>query len=219
MASWKFYSLKYISKLEISCILLVEEELDIFFSSCMKRAEVYSHVLSYNLTLHGKENFAEKVLSDYQIKECMENILSKVSIEIIKDKGYLDLNNVSPESVEDCYDEFLEETVNNARITQITTSICQYVMDYSISCILSKICMNNVANELLKRYISARKILDRNNFTNQRRKHQEVIYRQMEGLLTNIKLSLKNELVKICITAINRIEDTCSNCNLKIIGG
>ncbi|WP_446899191.1 hypothetical protein ACSVC9_04655 [Clostridium sp. LBM24168] len=210
MAGSNFYSLEYISKLEMSCILLVEEELNIFFSKCMKQASVYSRALVDNLILQEKKSFAERVLSDYQIKKCIEAILFRINMEVIKNKVNLDFNALSVESVEECYDRLLKETINNAKITQMTTGICEHIMDYSISLTLNKVCRNNIVNELLKRHISSRKILYKNNLVNQKRKHQELIYKQMKGLLTNIRLSLKNELIKVCITAIDRIEATYS---------
>lgn len=215
MKSSHFYSQSNISELEMSCILLVERELDIFFSVHMKQAVVYSRMLADNLTLHGEKNFAEGVLSDCQVKECIESILSKVNMEIVKNMGYLHLSAVSIGSIEDYYVDLLGGTINSIEITQITSRICEDIIDLSISCILNKICWSSVVKEMLKKSISGKNILSKNNLANQKKKHQELIYNQIKGLLINVRVNLKNELIKAFIMSINNIENTLDARNLK----
>ncbi|MCI1944806.1 hypothetical protein [Clostridium luticellarii] len=218
MKSSYFYSQNRIDELEISCISLIEKELDVFFSSRMEPALAYSHMLSDNLALHGRKNFDEKVLSDCQIKGCVKGILAGIGMKIAENMGQLHLDDVSVESVEDHYDNhILKETISSARITQVTAGICEHIIDSGISFILNEICGISMVNELLKRNISGRKILDKNNLANQRRKHRELIYRQIEGLMMNMKISLRNKLIETCIASINSIENTYDACDLRLI--
>ncbi len=206
MKNIRFYSPNYINELETFCILLIEKELDIFFSSCMRSALDYSHMVSNNLVLHEKGNFEEKVLSNYQIKELIEDILFKANIEIAKCMGYSNPDVVYTESI--VYNnDFLNELVNNFRVTQITCKVCEHVIDFSISSSLKGICKSDIINDLIKRNISSKNILDKNNLTNQKRKHQELLYKQIEGFLINTKISLRNKLTKVCIININSIEN------------
>lgn len=206
MKNIRFYSPKYINELETFCILLIEKELDIFFSLCMRSAIDYSHMVSNNLALHEKRNFEEKVLSNYQIKELIEGILFKVNIEIAKCMGYSNSDVVYTESI-GYNNDFLNELVNNFRITQITCKVCEHVIDFAISRSLNGICKSDITNDLIKRNISSKNILGKNNLTNQKRKHQELLYKQIEGFLTNTKVNLRNELIKACIININNTQN------------
>ncbi|MEY8762611.1 MULTISPECIES: hypothetical protein [Clostridium] len=200
MPDLHFYSSEHVNELEMCCILLVEKELDMFFSPYMEQKVVHSIMLSDNLILHGKENFMDKILSDCKIKECVESILYKISIKIGGDGKYPCLNSASAKLVENCYSEIIEETVNNAGVTQVITSICEYVIDFSTSYILSETCGSSAVGKLLKWNISGEKILDRNNLANQRKEHQKLMHRQIKGLLMNIKLNIRYQLIRVCIT-------------------
>ncbi|MBC2581313.1 hypothetical protein [Clostridium sp. DJ247] len=203
------YAPNYTSELERFCILLIEKELDIFFSACIKSAHAYSAAVSKSLSLHGKEVFEEQVLSSQEITELIQNIILKVNIEIKKNADYFHLTDLYIDLDENNYaNDFLKETIENFRVTQITTKLCEDVIDSSISRILDGVCYNKIINNTLKRNISGKKILDKNNLENTKRKHQELIFKQIEGFLISTKISLRNELIKACILFINYIEDT-----------
>jgi hypothetical protein len=65
-----------------------------------------------------------------------------------------------------------------------------------------------MVNKLLKKIISGKKILDKNNLENGIIRHQELIYKQIEGFLINQKINLRNELIKIVITFMDNTENT-----------
>ncbi|MBV7275502.1 hypothetical protein I6U48_21600 [Clostridium sp. PL3] len=206
MKNISFYSLNYVNELETFCILLIEKELDIFFSSCIRSALDYSHMISNNLALHEMKNFEEKVLSKRQIKELIKDILFKVNIEIAKCMGYSNPDVVHTESI-GCNNDFINELINDFKVTQIICKVCEYIIDFAISRSLKGICKSDMVNDLIKRNISGKNILKKNNLINQKRKHQELLYKQIEGFLTNTKVTLRNELIKACIININNIQN------------
>ena len=204
MKNIRFYSTKYINELETFCILLIEKELDVFFSSCMKSALDYSYIISDNLTLHERKYFERKVLSSRQIKELVEDIIFKINVAIIRSIESSDIDIVSIESIDSYYgNDIFNESINNLKITQMTCKICEYIIDFAIARSLKDVCKSNIINDLVKRNISGKNILDKNNLVHQKRKHQELLYKQIEGFLINTKLSLRNELTKACIVNIN----------------
>lgn len=197
------------SELETFCVLLIEKELELFFSKYMESAHSYSLIISKNLSLHDKKIFEELVLSSHTIKVLIQTITEKINIEIKKNLKYLHLNYESIDVLEyDKYDDFLKGTIKDFRITQFTTKLCEYVIDSAMSPILEGACSNNLINNLLEKIISSKKILDKNNLENQINKHQKQIYNQIEGFLINTKVILRNELIKACLICINNINHT-----------
>lgn len=196
----------YITELESSIILTIERELDILFSSCKKSAKVYSCMISNNLALHDKKTFEELVLSPQEINTLIENVMSKFTEELNKSIKYPHSNALLTTSIEnDYYNHFLKDTTKVFKITQVTTKICEKIINSSISRILDCTCTNKLVKNSLKKATSSKKILDKHNFENQRKKHQELIYKQIEGFLVNTEVSLRNELIKTCITYISSI--------------
>jgi hypothetical protein len=196
------------SEMETFCVLLIEKELEMFFSTYMESACSYSLIIAKNLSLHNKKAFEELVLSSQSIKAVIQTIIEKVNVKIKKNLKYLYLDHESIDFLNhDNYYDFLNDTIENFRITQVTTKLCECIIDSTIPYILDDVCPNILIKRLFKKVISSKKILDKNNLENQIDKHKELIYKQIEGFLINLKIKLRNELIKACLICINSMKN------------
>ncbi|WDC85261.1 hypothetical protein PL321_07360 [Caloramator sp. mosi_1] len=77
------------------CIILIKEQVDIFFSGCFKALKSYSILVSNNLKMHNKENFEAMVLSMEEINSFIDNVEKMLALEIessINDYVDIELN-------------------------------------------------------------------------------------------------------------------------------
>lgn len=199
---------KYITELESSFILLIERELDIFFSACIKSAKVYSIMISNNLSLHDEKTFEELVLSPMEINTLIENVVSKINIELRKNLNYSHLDVVSTPLIENnYYNHSLDDTTESLRAIQLTTKICENIINSALSYVLGRVWPNKLIKKSFKKIISGKKILDNHNLKNQTKKYQEYIYAQLEGFLINTKVSLRNDLISSFIMCLNNTKN------------
>ncbi|MFL0198186.1 hypothetical protein ACJDU8_21865 [Clostridium sp. WILCCON 0269] len=201
-----------VSEFERSCILLIEEELNVFFSACLRSAEIYSVMAAGKPSLHDKKIFEELVISPEAVENLIKNIMLKINKELKKDVGYIQLNYESTDlfHISSNYNDFIDNTVRAFRTTQVVTKASEKIIDSVISYMFDRICPDTIINNLLKKIISGKKILGNNNLENQIERHGKLIYRQIEGFLINVKTNLRNGLIKVLTTLINSVEKSVS---------
>ncbi|WP_368490603.1 hypothetical protein [Clostridium sp. BJN0013] len=198
----------YVSEFEKVYILLIEKELDIFFSKCLKSAETYSVVIANKPLLHNKEMFQQLVLSSETIKNFSKNIILKINEQFKNNVNDLHINYECINSFDfNRCNNFLENTIKNFTTTQIVTKVSEKIMDFTISCMFDVLFSDIVINNLCEKIISGKEILHKNNLQNQVKKQEGLIYKQIEGFLINTKVNLRNQLIKVFITSINSIEN------------
>lgn len=202
MAYSSIYIEYYISEFEKSYILLIERELNVFFSKCLKFAEAYSIMVANKPSLHSKKIFEELVLSPEAIESFVQNVILKINNELKKDTG-LSYKCTNLFNMNSNYSTFIDNTIETIRTSQIVTKVCEKIIDSVISYMFDEICPVSIMNKLFKRVISGKKILHSSNFENQVEKHKRLIYKQIKGFLINIKINLRNELIKEIIVFIN----------------
>ena len=208
MIDSSIYFKYYVSEFEKTYILLIEKELDIFFSKCLKSAETYSVIIADKPLVHNKEMFQQLVLSPETIKNFLENIILKINEQFKNNMNGICVNYECINSFDfNKFGNFLENTIKNFTTTQIVTKVSEKIMDFTISCMFDELFSNIVINNLCEKIISGKKILHNNNLQNQIERHQRLIYKQIEGFLINTKVNLRNQLIKVYITSINSIEN------------
>lgn len=208
MVNKSIFSNNFIDKLENECILSIENELEIFFLSCKKSAYAYSCMISKDLNSYNQKTFEEIVLSPKEIECLIDNILSKINIEI---KKYIDFFIIDKEYIyllknidNNC---ILQNTISEFKTTQKITKTCEKVIDKYISKTLKSCYSNPVSNYFIKKNNFGEKILGNNNSKNQVTKYQEKIYNQIEGILLNTKIDIRNELIKTALKNINDLKN------------
>lgn len=208
MIDSSIYFEHYVSEFEKTYILLIEKELDIFFSKCLKSAETYSVIIANKPLVHNKEMFQQLVLSPETIENFAKNIILKINEQFKNNVNDIHINYEDINSFDfNKYSNFLENTIKNFTITQIITKVSEKVMDFTISCMFDALFSNIVINNLYEKIISGKKILHKNNLQNQIKRHEKLIYKSIEGFLINTKVNLRNQLIKVFITSINSIEN------------
>ncbi|MFL0197151.1 hypothetical protein ACJDU8_16530 [Clostridium sp. WILCCON 0269] len=198
----------YVSEFEKVYISLIEKELDVFFSTCLKSAETYSAIIANKPSLHNKEIFEQLVLSSKTIENFLENIILKVNEQFNNNANDLQINYEYVNSFDfNKYNTFLENTIKNFTTTQIVTKVSERIVDFAISSIFDMLCPDIMINNLCDKIISGKKVLHKNNLQNQVKRHDKLIYKQIEGLLINVKTNLRNQLIKVFIISINISEN------------
>lgn len=208
MIDSSIYFKYYVSEFEKTYILLIEKELDIFFSKCLKLAKTYSVSIANKPLVHNKEMFQQMVLSPEAIKNFSENIILKINEQFKNNMNGIHVNYECINSFDfNKFGNFLENTIKNFTTTQIITKVSEKIMDFTISFMFDALFSDIVINNLCEKMISGKKILHNNNLQNQIERHRELIYKQIEGFLINTKVNLRNQLIKVFITSINSIEN------------
>jgi len=200
--------------LQETCIEIIEKELSIFFESRLKL------VLSLNdLSIHRKlKSQEEDLLTLLKLSNNeMENLMETIHFSIKREIDYIDNKSIPDSSIN--IDKYLlemkQQLLNNMDFlykTEKTIGINEFAINNIISKMISTACNQNIAGYILEQYNYAEILLNHYGLKKQQRKHGELIRQQIIGLLTNIKIELRNEFVNSTLSLIatyhNSYEDS-----------
>ena len=180
------------------CRTIIQREVDSFFSACMKAAYTFSLLISENIERYSYEAFERMVLSDDELDQVKQGIISRLNIELKNQSSPFrigDYNRIERSYIEGT--QIFTRTMNSFKSTLHVTSFCQKAIDKSFSAFMKK----NLPNPLLCKAAGKVKLGERllgdYSLKGQVKRHQQLIYDQVVGMLTNIKVCFKNDVEEI----------------------
>ena len=188
------------SELESSCAELVEHELVDFFNLRSKSASIYSSIVAGNFKVHSKDNFEKMILNYDELIILLKDIIYKLN-------NLLNSNIIYEEDIK--MDEkilclkTLTSTVIQNKTTHSITVCCEKIIDKAALESLKQFHLGLVSNYLLSKVDIGALILGNNNKKSMVGKYEKEIYSQIEGVLMNIKMDIRNLILKTVIDQIN----------------
>jgi hypothetical protein len=193
---------------EKNCISVIEKELDEFFIYCIKSAHDFSSAVSNNLKSFAHEMLEKSLPPAEELKDLIEKINTKVNEETAWDSQVdsISFADIDPVQFTKVY-SILEDRIKNYIITQRTADISELIIDEALSQAVSCVCPNRLVDCLVSRSRQGERILGDNNRIKHAERCRQELYKQIEGVMVNIKLQLKEQLIKECIISINKNYD------------
>lgn len=193
-----------INKIEKECILLIEKELNSFFEIRLKSvyliSEFYIKDSIRNLT--DILNFIS--ISDDELENLIETvkckISNKISYNLSNDTIYFNF-----ESSTRNYKQYIENSIDIFTRTECILGFFEKFLDKSLSKILKIYCQNIVLNYVVDKTNLPDKILGSYGVKKQKQKHVDIITKQLNGFILNLKCELRNNLVSSTLVLINTI--------------
>ncbi|AKL96400.1 hypothetical protein CACET_c29560 [Clostridium aceticum] len=204
------YNKNYVNDLEKRCITMIEEDLEVFFSAYTKAAYTYSFMISKDLKSFNSATFEKMVFSNEEMEGLIHRVIAKIHKEMENYLGYyikMDQACCYDLSSADTY-KVLQETLEGFRTTQKITKNCEKLLKTVCSKAFKSICPYFPPQYVAKKINVGEKILSEKSSKKQIEKHQEVIFQQIQGILLNIKISIRNHLVE---NSIKNIQATTKN--------
>lgn len=193
--------------LEKRCIAVIEAETEEFFKYCMKSARSFSLVVAKDLKSFTPDMFEEFVLSAGELNDLIDGINSKINKELAESSaiGEISLVNVDLKLLADiCF--ILEKRIREFMITQRAVRISESIIDRALSKSLGSACRNGLADYAAGKVKLGERLLGSNNHRSHAERCRQELYEQIEGMLLNIKLEIKEQLTKECIININEYD-------------
>ncbi|PAB60382.1 hypothetical protein [Anaeromicrobium sediminis] len=200
MQSLYKYSDRSINKLEIMCTSIIEDDLDMFFNSCKKSAYAYSVMIAKDINKYDFSTFEKLVISSEEVEIIVNKIIKKLNMELERHIEYVTFNLENHNTI-------LEGSINSFKITQKLTKTCEKIINIAFSKTLKNIYNNFAANFMFKKVNLGEKVLGKNSYKSQIKLQQEKIYNQIEGMLINIKVDIRNQLIEEAIRNIHNIQE------------
>ncbi|WP_432662891.1 hypothetical protein R9X47_20175 [Wukongibacter baidiensis] len=197
----------YYNQVAKLCISIIETELELFFASCKKSAYAYSLMIAKDINDYNSESFERVVLSTEEIEAFIKRLVCKINIEMSRQVGYLSINEQSINMTENTKcNMILEETIESFRTTQKVTRTCEKIINTTLNKTFKSLCSNSAANYMFKKINFGAKIFGGNNYKSLINQHQEKIQKQIEGILINMKINIRNQLIEVVIESLNNTE-------------
>ncbi|AOY74517.1 hypothetical protein [Clostridium formicaceticum] len=190
--------------LEKRCITMIEEDLEVFFSAYTKAAYTYSFILSKDTKGFDLATFEKMVFSNEEIEALIHRIAIKIHKEM---ENHLDCSiKIDPTyccqlADADTY-SMLKETLEAFKITKDITKNCEKILKMFFSKTFKSICPYFPVQYMTKKINVGEKILSEKSSKKQMARHQEIIFQQVQGILLNIKINIRNRLVEHTIKNI-----------------
>jgi hypothetical protein len=186
----------YSSNLELRCVDLVENELDIFFNGCCKSAYTYSSLVSKDFKNHSKDNFEKTVLNNDELISLVTDIVYKLNY-FFNDLTILHEDEIKYKFDEDLiFLDTLNNTVMQNKSTYNITIFCEKVIDEAIFKSFNLFHSGLISDYLLEKVNFGSLILGKNNSKSLTEKYQRELYHKIEGILMNIKMDIRHFILK-----------------------
>jgi len=201
--------------IENKCISIIEEHLDLFFSSCLKSTYGYSIMISNNLNIFNLQSFESMVISNKEIEEVISTILGKINAEIEKNLGfYVEVDNVNSFNSSSLQlHKNLVDTVEIFKASQKITKFCEKTIKTFFQKAFKNLCPFRPAQHVVKQFRISSKILGNKSHATQVEIHQDKIYRQIQGMLLNLKIDIRNHLMEKTLENISYIRENVIKSN------
>jgi hypothetical protein len=184
------------SELEITCVELIEYELKNFFSAKSKSAYTYALIVAQNFKRHNKCNFEKIVLNHDELIFLIEDIVYKLNRQL---NGLIVIHKEKIKYESDkkiiCLKP-LDNTILQNKKTSDITICCEKVIDKAILKSLNLYHSGLVTDYLLKKINFGKLMFKRNSSKNQAENNKNELHNQIEGLLINIKIDIRNLILK-----------------------
>ncbi|MBC7958399.1 MAG: hypothetical protein H7X94_00905 [Vallitaleaceae bacterium] len=184
--------------IELRCLELMENELTHFFSACSKSAYAYSFMVAQNLRTHNHINFEKMVLNGNALIKLQEDLADQLNTSI----GAFEI--INDEAI--CLNA-LNLTVSQTKSTLKMTVLSEKIINQAISQTLNLFNLSFITDFSPTKINFGSLLLGKNNSKNLTKQNQEEVYNQIQGLLMNIKIDLRNLLLKNLFEQAN--EDLC----------
>lgn len=189
------------------CCELIENDINMYFSACMKSAFAYSCLAVKEIKSFDYEHFERLVLSEEEMRIVIQTVVRKLNAELQQEPADQALNNMCTSCVLEDLKNTLDDTVQSYRTTQSVTNFCEKLMNQSVSKACKSLIPIPLANKAIGKLKLGSKLLGELNGKNQMMKQQEELYKQIQGMLINIKLDLINSLEEYVLASINNTGD------------
>jgi hypothetical protein len=194
---------KDIFELEDICTSIIEEELDIFFKSCIKSSHAYSIMICDNLNNHSKENFESVVISKDEILSIVEKIYMKIEKNLTEYVENINIEDIYEEVLNASYHKFLDDSISQINLTTKIITTCESLINKICSKAFDYMNPSYFVNQFAKKINMGENLLGKN--FKKSIINQEKIQKQLEGILINIKLDLRNNLLENIFNIFNDI--------------
>lgn len=202
-----FKSDNYYNQVAKLCISMVETELEFFFASCKKSAYAYSLMIAKDINGYNNESFERIVLSTEEVEAFIKRLICKINMEMSRQVGYCNIDEQSINMAEGAKcNMVLEETIESFKTTQKITKTCEKIINTTLNKTFKRLCSNSIANYMFKKINFGEKIFGGNNYKSLINHHQEEIHKQIEGMLINMKIDIRNQLIEVIIESISNEE-------------
>ncbi len=190
-------------KIEENCIDIIEYELNCFFDSRLELVLSISDWYMQGSIKNAKNLLTHLKITDEEINDLMKVIHIRIYGEIAnaRRKSML-LTNINIEAYLQEMKQYVDRDLSEALKTDQIAGICEYLINNFISVIIDTACKGKLSGSILGQYNYAAKLLNHNSHKKQQHKHGEIILRQAEGFLLNMKTELRNELVRASLSMI-----------------
>lgn len=194
--------------LENKCIKKIEKELETFFSSRMKSAYTYSFLAAQNLHSYNCEDFEKMVFSQDELNDLLQNILTEINEEFIE--------NIIDTQLSDSYtniiniknvDNIIKDTAKTFQINQKISKTCEMIMNNVFSKTLKSILPNPLTTLVVKKINFGNRFFGEYSYKGQIARQQEHIYKQLEGIIINMKTDTRNELISFTIKNLHYLQN------------
>ncbi|MDR3597412.1 hypothetical protein [Clostridium sp.] len=200
----KYVMGEHIHLVEEKCIQVIERELDSFFE--IRLNFIY---LICGLYINGSVKHSDDILKylnlfNYELETFIETVVYKVSniLNHNLSQHTIYFNNYN---MKNNYMYYVENNIKKFIETEKLLSLCEMVLDISLSKMLGTCCQSTVLNYAFNTLNLPEKILDTNSLKHQRLVHSSTVFEQLKGYILNLKCDLRNDLVKWMFLLVNSI--------------
>jgi|GEM_PF-6969736 len=205
--------------IEKQCVCIIDEHLDIFFNACRKSAFGYSMMISKDLKAFNIETFESMVISEQEMASYIATITKKLNYELENYFGFL----VNLEGSCDCNESLVEaqmvlkETIESFSITQRLTKGCEKIMKFVFNKTINSLFPYKPLHLAAKKLNIADRVLGPNSSKGQISGYQAEIFNQIQGMLLNIKLDIRNYMLEEVYKSISFISQSSKRINNALI--
>lgn len=203
METTYFQSYSYQDQMAKLCISIIEAEVELFFASCKKSAYAYSLMIAKDINDYSYENFERIVLSTEETRAFIKRLICKLNIEMNRQATYFNIDDKSVNMIENMgYNTVLDETIESFKTTQNVIKTCEKVINTAFTRTFKAVCSNSVANYMFKKINFGERIFGGSNYKSIIKQHQQEIHKQIDGMLTNMKINIRNHLIESVIESL-----------------
>ncbi|GEM_PF-6094765 len=188
--------------LQERCIAVIENELNVFFADYQINAETIKNYSERDSIKPERDTPAPAGILDKEIKSLIKVIENKLKKEINLD--FILAGNIPAFDAKDM--EYLNYNIKEFENSERVFNFCEKMLEESIAVILDTFFSNNIVSYFMHQLDITGLILKDYSMKNQKARHGAILSQQMKGAVLNLRMELRNSLVKSVLIAVSSLE-------------